>query len=61
MLQQDKVQAEKVWRERARGRAYLGVESTGDDVESKAEWCQEALGKVLDPSVKKIRICTWLK
>jgi len=61
MSQEDKVQAEKLWRERARGRAYLGVESTGDDVESEAEWCQEALGKVLDATAKKIRICSGSK
>jgi len=57
MSQEDEEQAEKCWKERARGRAYLGEKSTGDEVESKAEWCQEALSKVLDPTAKKIRIC----
>lgn len=47
----------KLWRERARGRAYLGVESTVEDVECEAECCQEALGKVFDATAKKIRIC----
>jgi len=40
ILQEHKEQAEKLWGEQARVRACLGVESTGDDVESKAEWCQ---------------------
>jgi len=43
MLQEDEVQAEKLWKERAMGRAYLGEESTGDEVGSEAEWCQNAL------------------
>jgi hypothetical protein len=43
------------------GRAYLGVESRGDDIESEAEWCQEALGMVLDTTAKKIRICAQSK
>jgi len=59
MLQEDKEQAEKLWRERARGRGFLGAESTGDNIESEAEWCQEALGKVLDATAKKIRIWAW--
>jgi len=59
MTQEDKEQAEKLWRERARGRAFLGAESTGDDIESEVEWCQEALGKVLDDTAKKIRIWAW--
>jgi len=33
----------------------------GDDVKSEAEWCQAALGKVLDAMAKKIRICTYSK
>jgi len=57
MSQEDKEQAEKLWKERGRGRAYLGVESTGHNVESETEWCQEVMGKVLDASAKKIRIC----
>jgi hypothetical protein len=61
MSQEDKEQAEKQWKERKRGRAYQGVRSTGDDVESEAKWCQESLGKVLDASAKKIRICARLK
>ena len=51
--QVDKEQVEKLWREQARGREYLGVESTGDDVESESEWSQEALGKVLDATRKE--------
>jgi len=58
ILQEDQEQAEKLWREWARGRAYLGVESTGDDVKSKAVWCQESLGNVLDTTAEKITICT---
>jgi hypothetical protein len=54
----DKEQAEKHWKEGARVRAYLGVESSGDDVESEAEWCQEVLGQVFSSSAKKITICT---
>jgi len=38
------------------GRAYLVEESTGDEVESEAEWCQEALSKVLDATAKTIWI-----
>jgi len=41
----------------ARARAYLGVESTDDNVESKAELCQEVLVKILNATAKKIRIC----
>lgn len=43
-------------RERPRGRVYLGVKSTGDDVESEANWCQQALGKGVDATARKIRI-----
>jgi hypothetical protein len=52
------MQGEKIWQEQASGRAYVGVESTGDDVEGEAEWCQKALSMVLDASAKKITICT---
>jgi hypothetical protein len=58
MSQKDMEQAEKLWKERARGRAYLDVESTGDDVESEAEWCQEVLGNVFNASAKEVSICT---
>jgi endonuclease/exonuclease/phosphatase family metal-dependent hydrolase len=57
MSQDDKEHAEKLGRKRARGRAYQGMESTGVDDGNDTEWCQEALGKVLDASAKKIRIC----
>jgi len=57
MSLEDKEQAEKLWKERAKGRAYLGVRSIGDDVERNAKWCQEVLGKELDASAKKITIC----
>jgi hypothetical protein len=33
----------------------------GDDVDSKAEWCHAPLGKVLDTTAKKIKICAWSK
>ena len=61
MSQEDEEQAEKLWKERARGRAYLGEESMGDEVESEAEWCQEALSKVLNATAKKIRKCACSK
>jgi len=57
MSQEDKEQSENLWREHARGGVSLGVESTGDDIKSEAEWCQEALGKVLTTTARKIRIC----
>jgi hypothetical protein len=52
MSEEDKEQAEKLWRERARGRAYMEVASTDDDEENEAEWCLEALGKVLYAAAK---------
>lgn len=58
MLHEDMEQADKLWRERAMGLAYLAVESTGNDVESEAEWCQKALGQALDTTTTKLRICT---
>jgi len=61
MSQEDTEQAEKLRRERARGRAYCGVESTGNDVESEAECCQEALGKVLNATAKEMKICAQSK
>jgi hypothetical protein len=33
------------------------VKSTSDDIENKAEWCQNAVGKVIDAAAQKIRIC----
>jgi hypothetical protein len=41
--------------------AQLGGESMGNEVESEAEQCQEALSNVLDPTAKKIMICTHSK
>jgi len=35
----------------------MGAESTGDNFESEADWCQKALSKVLDITAKKLRIC----
>jgi hypothetical protein len=52
-LPEDKKQAEKLARVRAMGRAYFGVQSTDNDVGSKAEWYQEALGKVPNATVNK--------
>jgi hypothetical protein len=57
MLQNDKWQAERLWREGSWGRAYMGVESTGDDIKCEAEWCHQALDKVLSTAAKKIRFC----
>jgi hypothetical protein len=57
MSQDDVEAAEELWRERAKDRAHLAAESTGDEVESEAEWCHEALSKVLDATAKKITIC----
>jgi len=58
MLPQGKEHAEKLQRERARGRALMGVESTGDNVESEDDWCQEALGRVLNIAAQLITTCT---
>jgi hypothetical protein len=57
MSQEDNEKAVELWRELGMGRAYLGVESTGDDIESKAEWCQDTLGLVVDATTKKIWFC----
>jgi len=59
MLQEDEKKNEKLRNERATGKAYLGVENTGDKVKSEAEWFQEALGKVLNMTARKTRICTY--
>jgi len=42
----------------AKERAHLDAECTADEAEQEAAWCQEAMGNVLDPTAKKIRICT---
>jgi hypothetical protein len=42
MMQEDMKVAEELWRERAKERAHLRAESTWDEVESEAEWCQSA-------------------
>jgi hypothetical protein len=55
--QESEEQVDNLWKDKARGKAYLGGESTGDEVESEAEWCQESLSKVLDTTAKKIMIC----
>jgi len=61
MSQEDMEMAEELWRLRANDRAHIGAENTGDEVESEAEWCQEALSKVLDITAKKITICAYSK
>jgi hypothetical protein len=61
MSQEDVDVAEALWRERAKAGPYLEAESPGDEVESEAEWCQEALSKVLDATAKKITICAHSK
>jgi hypothetical protein len=61
MLQEDEKQAKNVWIATAKGRVYFGEESTGDIVESEAEWCQEVLNKVLNATAKTIRICAHSK
>lgn len=61
MSQEEKELAEKLGQEWASGRAYLGVESTGDDIESEAEWSHQPLGKVLFAAAKATRLCTWSK
>jgi len=55
--QEDVEVAEQLWRQQAKDRAHLGAESTGDEVDSEAEWCQEALRKVIDATVKQIMSC----
>jgi len=37
------------------------VESTGNDFESEAEWCQGALGRVVVATATKIRMCAQSK
>jgi len=37
IAQEEKGKAEKLWRVRERGRVYVGVEHTGDNVNSFAE------------------------
>jgi len=61
MSQEDVKVAEVLSRERAKGMVHLGAEGTWDEVESEAEWYQEALSKVLDATAKKITICTHSK
>jgi len=61
MLQEEVEVAEKMWRERVKERANFGAESTWDKVESKAEWCQQALSKVHHATAKKIPICAHSK
>jgi len=56
MSQEDVEVAEELWRQRAKESAHMGAESRGDEVKSDAEWCQEALSKVLDATAKKITI-----
>jgi hypothetical protein len=45
-----------VSRDQPRGRVFLGVESTGDDVEREAKWCQQVLGKGRDATAQQIWI-----
>jgi len=57
MSKADEEAAEKLWRELERARAHLGGECMGEYIEREAQWCKEALSKVLDAKGKKIRIC----
>jgi len=57
MTEEDAKAAEKLRMELAKGRAHLDAECTADEVEQEAAWCQEVMGKVLDATAKKIRIC----
>jgi hypothetical protein len=57
MSQEDNMQTDSLWREQAGGSASLGVESTGNDIESEAELCHKARLKVLDATANKISIC----
>jgi len=57
MTEEDAKAAEKLWMELAKERAHLDAECTADEVEHEAAWCQKAMGKVLDATAKKIRIC----
>jgi hypothetical protein len=61
MSQEDVEAAKELWKERPKEMAHLGAEIMGDEVESEAEWCQEALSRVLDATAKKITICALLK
>jgi hypothetical protein len=56
--QKDVEVAEELRRMRAKEKAHLGTEITGDEVESEAEWCPEALSKVLNATAMPIMICT---
>ena len=57
MLKEDDNAAEKLWKELEGQIAHLDEECTGDEVERDAEWCHDTQSKVLDTTVKKIRIC----
>jgi len=56
MSQKDMEVAEELCRKSAKERAHLRAESTGDEVKSDPEWCQEALSKVLDTPAEQITI-----
>jgi hypothetical protein len=56
MTEEDAKAAEKLWMELAKERAHLDAECTADEVEQEATQSQEAMGKVLDGTAKKIRI-----
>jgi hypothetical protein len=57
MTKEDAKAAEKLWMELVKERADLDAECTADEVKQEPTWCQEAMGKVLDATAKKIRIC----
>jgi len=61
MTEEDAKAAEKLWMERAKERAHLDAESTADEVEQEAAWCQGGIGNVLDMTAKKLMICDILK
>ena len=48
--------AEELWRERPKEQAHLRAESTGDKVESGAEWRQDALSYAHDATARNIMI-----
>jgi len=58
MTEEDTKPAEMLWMDPAKERAHLDAECEADEVEQQAEWCQEAIGHILDATAKKIIIRT---
>jgi hypothetical protein len=48
---------ETLWMELGKERAQLYTESTADEVEQEAAWCQEAMSSIPDACAQIIRIC----